>query len=161
MPILKKVRVNWTKIQEPNRSVEYGDSWETEVEVDAAATAQLTADGLAGKIKDNGKGTQVLRLKRKLKGNKKAGGTFDKTQPKCVDSVKRPFEGLIGNGSVCNVAYNITKSNFGISADFAGIQVLELVTYEPVSADASDEFADESGSITTASEAIFSDDIPF
>ena len=169
MPVLSNAKVKWAKIQEPERSAEYGDSWSVEVELSAAQVTQLTADGLAPKVldqKDQNKaptGTKVIRLKRKTTGTKRTGGTFEKQQPKCVDSVKQPFTNLIGNGSVCNVAYNIVESTFGISADFAGIQVLELVSFGGGGKDASDEFESVEGGATpiAASSVIMEEDIPF
>ena len=166
MPILANRKVKWAAVQEPNRSADFGDSWEVEVELDADTIAQLTRDGLESKIKaqlDQNKsptGNQIIRVKRKTKGNKKGGGTFDKSAPKVVDSVKRPFTGLIGNGSVCNVAYNIVKSNFGTSIDFAGIQVLELVEYGGGGADAADEFEAVTADPQLAT-ADFGDEPPF
>jgi len=168
MPVLSNVKVNWAKVQEPERHAEYGDSWSVEVVLDAAKVQQLTNDGLDAKIDDQiGKdktptGAKIIRLKRKTTGNRKTGGTFEKQQPKCVDSVKQPFTDLIGNGSVCNVAYNVVKSNFGISADFAGIQVLELVSYGG-SKDAADEFESVEGGATpiSASAMILDDEPPF
>jgi hypothetical protein len=166
MPILSNRKVKWAAVQEPNRSDDFGDSWEVEVELDDNTIAQLTTDGLAGKIKaqtDKDKrptGVQIIRVKRKTKGNKKGGGTFDKSQPKVVDSVKRPFTGLIGNGSVCNIAYNIVKSNFGTSIDFAGIQVLELVEYGGGGPDAADEFTEVASDSASQQQAVYSDDEP-
>ena len=166
MPVLSNAKVNWAKIQEPERHAEYGDSWSVEVVLSAAQVQQLTNEGLETKIDDQkGKdksptGNKIIRLKRKTQGNRKTGGTFDKQQPKCVDSVKQPFTDLIGNGSVCNVAYNVVKSNFGISADFAGIQVLELVSYGGGS-DAADEFESVSGGATPIAADISPDECPF
>ena len=168
MPVLSNAKVKWAKIQEPERSEKYGDSWSVEVELSNAQVQQLTADGLAAKIadqKDQNKvatGTSIIRLKRKTKGTKRTGGTFDKQQPKCVDSVKQPFTSLIGNGSVCNVAYNIVESTFGISADFAGIQVLELVSFGGGGKDASDEFESVDGGATPiVANDIGEDEVPF
>ena len=166
MPVLSNAKVNWAKIQEPERHAEYGDSWSVEVVLSPAQVQQLTTDGLEAKIDDQkGKdktptGHKIIRLKRKTQGNRKAGGTFDKQQPKCVDSVKQPFTDLIGNGSVCNVAYNVVKSNFGISADFAGIQVLELVSFGGGS-DAADMFEAVEGGATPIVVDSYEDDIPF
>ena len=166
MPVINNAKVKWAKIQEPERSAEYGDSWSVEVELSAAHVAQLQADGVGDKVEDqkgqdkSPTGNKIIRFKRKTTGNKRTGGTFEKQQPKCVDSVKSPFTGLIGNGSVCNVAYNVLTHGFGTSADFAGIQVLELVEFGGGGSDAADEF-EAVGSTMTASAAIFDDEPPF
>jgi len=157
MPVFSNVKVNWASVQEPNKSVEYGDKWEVEVELTADQATTLNNEGF--KTKKNDKGIDTIRVKRKTTGTKRAGGTFNKQQPKCVDSVKQPFTDLIGNGSVCNVAYNILEHGFGKSLDFAGIQVLELVSYGGGGSDAADEFESVGG--TTMTNAVAEEDCPF
>ena len=161
MPVLSNVKCKWASIQEPNRSVEYGDKWEIEAELDSDQAAFFEADGF--KTKTDDKGNTVIRFKRKTTGTKRAGGTFEKQQPKCVDSVKQPFTDLIGNGSVVNIAYNILEHNFGKSLDLAGVQVLELVSYGGGGKDAADEFASVEGGATpiSASSVILDDEPPF
>ena len=160
MPVLANRKVNWASVQEPNKSAEYGDKWEVEVEIDADTAADFLKLGV--KSKQNDKGATVIRIKRKTTGTKRAGGTFDKQPPKVVDSVKQPFTDLIGNGSVCNIAYNVLEHNFGTSLDLAGVQVLELVSYGGGGKDAADEFESVgSNSVASASDIINADDCPF
>ena len=162
MPVLNNVRVQWASIQEPSRSVEYGDKWEVEAILSADQATQFESDGFKTKV-DEKSGSKVIRFKRKTTGTLRKGGTFNKTQPKCVDSVKQPFIELIGNGSVCNIAYNVLEHNFGKSLDFAGIQVLELVSYGGGGPDAADEFESVGANGAGISQAndISPDDCPF
>ena len=159
MPVLANVKCKWASIQEPNKSVEYGDKWEIEAELTDAQAATFEADGF--KTKQDDKGNPVIRFKRKTTGTKRSGGTFEKQQPKCIDSVKQPFTDLIGNGSVVNIAYNILEHGFGKSLDLAGVQVLELVSYGGGGKDAADEFEAVSGGATPIAADISPDDCPF
>ncbi len=161
MPVLSNVKCKWASVQEPSKSVEYGDKWEIEAELDKQQAADFEADGF--KTKTDDKGNTVIRFKRKTTGNKRSGGTFEKHPPKVVDSVKQPFTDLIGNGSVVNIAYNILEHGFGKSLDLAGVQVLELVSYGGGGKDAADEFEAVTGGATpiSASEIIMEDDLPF
>ncbi len=158
MPVLSNVKCKWASVQEPSRSVEYGDKWEIEAELNAQQATDFEADGF--KTKEDDKGNKVIRFKRKTTGTKRSGGTFEKTQPKVVDSVKQPFTKLIGNGSVVNIAYNILEHNFGKSLDLAGVQVLELVQYGGGGADASDEFESVDTEVSFI-EPVSEDDLPF
>jgi len=140
MPILSNVKVNWAKVHEPSKSVEYGDKWEVEAELSTEQKNNFIGMGL--KVKQNDKGVDTIRIKRKTTGVKRAGGTFDKQPPKVVDSVIQPFSDAVGNGSVCNIAYNVFEGNamFPTSLDLAGLQVLDLVPYGGGGKDAADEF---------------------
>lgn len=159
MPVLNNVRVQWASVQEPNRSKEYGDKWEVEAILSVDQAAFFNENDF--KTKEDDKGNTVIRFKRKTTGTKRAGGTFNKQQPRVVDSVKQPFTDLIGNGSVCNIAYNILEHNFGKSLDFAGIQVLELVSYGGGGPDAADEFESVDGATNNSPSVVLTDDIPF
>ena len=51
-----------------------------------------------------------------------------------MDANKDPFTDLIGNGSLCNIAYSIRPwtgfGGEGVAADLNAVQVLEHVPYE-------------------------------
>lgn len=160
MPVLNNVKCKWASIQEPNRSAEYGDKWEIEAELNDTQAADFESQGF--KIKTDDKGNKVIRFKRKTTGTKRAGGTFDKTPPKVVDSVKQPFKALVGNGSVVNIAYNVLEHGFGKSLDLSGVQVLELVSYGGGGSEAADEFEAVEGSMPPPNKVDLSDDsVPF
>tara|TARA_R110002096_G_scaffold80980_1_gene189202 strand:+ start:1871 stop:2356 length:486 start_codon:yes stop_codon:yes gene_type:complete len=161
MPVLRNVKCKWASVQEPNRSKEYGDKWEIDAELTPEQATAFEAEGFTTKQDD--KGIDCIRFKRKTTGVLRKGGTFDKPQPKVLDSVKQAFTGLIGNGSVVNIAYNVLEHKFGKSLDLAGVQVLELVSYGGGGDDASDEF-EVVGATSQASDgaATFDeDDLPF
>jgi len=156
MPILRNVKCNWASVQEPNISAEYGNKWEIEAELDAATAKQFNADGF--KTKQNDKGVETLRFKRKTTGQRKKGGTFDKQQPRVVDAQKQPFTDLIGNGSLVNIAYNVVEHNFGKSLDLSGVQIVNLVPYGGKHEEAADEF----DTVDSDIEEVFDgSDIPF
>ena len=162
MPVLNNVKVNWASVQKPNISAEYGDKWEVEAELTPAQAAEFTSQGFKTAKKKDKTGKfldqDIIRIKRKTTGTLRAGGTFNKDQPRVVDSVKQPFTDLIGNGSVCNIAYGIYEHNFGKSLDLAGVQVLELVPYGGSGADPADEFESVGGVNTNH---VAADDCPF
>ena len=165
MPVLNNVKVNWASVQEPNRSAEYGDKWEVEAEISSAQATEFVSKGFKTFKKKDKNGNfldqDTIRIKRKTTGTLRKGGTFNKEQPKVVDSVKQPFTDLIGNGSVCNIAYNIYDHNFGTSMDLAGVQVLELVPYGGKGKDAADEFESVGGVSVTTPSIDNIDDCPF
>ncbi len=143
MAVLREVRCNWASIQEPNRSKEYGDKWEIEAELNDQQAAMFADAGV--RLKENDDGIKTLRFTRKVSGNRKAGGTFEKTAPTCVDAHKQPFTKLIGNGSLVNISYDLREwemmGNTGVKADLNAVQVLELVEYG--GGGGVDEFSDE------------------
>ena len=123
----------WASVQAPNDKFP-PPKYEMDVVVDEATAEVLRADGLTVKDKEG----QGLTFKVKRNQFRKDGTLNNK--PNCVDANKRPFEDLIGNGSVVNVQYNPFDWEFagktGRSADFVGVQVMEHVAFSGTS----DEF---------------------
>jgi len=147
MPVLKNVECKWACIQEPNTKFE--PTWEIEALLSSQQAAELAALGF--KLKEDDKGTPTYRFKRKVGGKKKGGGEFKREQPKVVDASKKPFEGLIGNGSVVNIQYKVMNTEFMgqafVKGDLCAVQVLKLVSY---GGDDGDEFDDEGPTETIA-----------
>jgi hypothetical protein len=134
MAILSNVKCRWASVQEPRgnpKYPQYGESWEIQAELSPAQVVHFTEQGVGDKITKDDKGISLLRFKRKTKGMSKKGVPFDKQAPRVVDAHKQPFTGLIGNGSVVNINYSITKYGMGVGIDLAAVQVVNLVPYEP------------------------------
>ena len=91
-------------------------------------------------------GTKLLKFKRNVSGTKKDGTKYGLEPPKVVDASKQPMTGLVGNGSLVNIAYDLNQwnvaGNSGTSARLSAVQVLELVEYSGGGAGTS-EFEDE------------------
>ncbi len=78
-------------------------------------------------------GVEVQTCDRE-EGNRGSFITLKSTRPvKVVDKEKTPITELVGNGSVCNVAWNpfewAFKKKSGISAGLQALQVIKLVSY--------------------------------
>jgi len=118
-------RAHWCSVQAPNDKFP-PPVYVVDLEVDESNAATLRADGITVKEKDG-----LLFIKAKRKQFRK-DGTLN-TKPNCVDANKRPFEDLIGNGSLVNLQVNAFDWEFagkkGRSLDFVGIQVLDLVEF--------------------------------
>lgn len=128
MAVLKEVRCRWASVIEPNTKFE--PTWEIEAELNDEQAAMFADAGVRLKEDD---GVKLLRFKRKVSGQKKGGGTYTNEPPKVVDGNKEPFDKLIGNGSLVNIAYNLRPwemmGNTGVKADLNAVQVLEHVPY--------------------------------
>ena len=126
-------KAHWASVQTPNDKFP-PPVYCVDLEIDEANAATLRADGITVKEKDG-----MLTVKAKRKQFRK-DGTLN-TKPNCVDGQKRPFEDLIGNGSLVNLQVNAFDWEFagkkGRSLDFVGIQVLDHVEFSGTS----DEFA--------------------
>lgn len=104
-------------------------------------TAKQDVPGL-----EKSKGKPFLQVKKKAfydDGNPVA-------KPRCVDSAKQEFTGLIGNGSKVNVSYNEYEwesfGSKGTAAQLRGVQVVELVAFK---GDEVDEFEEVDGFTST------------
>lgn len=159
MPILRNVRCQWASVQQPNTKFEH--AWEIEAVLEPAHIPELTALGIAGKIKTND-GKKTLRFKQKCKGSKKDGSTYDKPKPRIVDAAKKDFTGLIGNGSLVNINFALRPwtmaGQSGTACDLVGVQVVELVAY---AGDAPTDDFDVVGASTPVANDIGDDDCPF
>lgn len=115
----------WASVQSPN--TKYDPVYCVDLEVTDEVAKQAKKDGLNPKKKDD---KWVIKFKRKVF---KKDGT-ENPKPKVVDSANNEFTGLIGNGSVVNVAYSLyewsNKFGTGTGVDLQGIQVIDLVPYK-------------------------------
>lgn len=138
MAVLRNVKVIWASIQAPNTKFEH------EWSVDAIVTEEQAKELQAAAKKVNPKGIKfgktddgaiLFSVKRKVN---KFNGDENKA-PVCVGTEKGidgrllPVTDLVGNGSLCNVQYNMyewdNQFGKGVGLDFKGLQVLELVSY--------------------------------
>lgn len=147
MAVLKAVPVRWVQIQSPD--TRYDHQWSLDALLTKEQAKKLAADAKKVhtkgiKIKKDDDGQLFYKFSRKVQ---KSDGSGENSQPVCIDGHKTPLTCLIGNGSVCNIQYNIFdwKNKFGEGAgiDFMGIQVLDLVSF---GGSDGDEFEDEGGS---------------
>ena len=162
MSLLKNVRVSWCSITEPNTKFEH--QWEVVANLDKQQAATLADHGF--KLRTGKDGGQEYRFKRRCQGTKKTGEKFDKQQPKLVDAARQPFTELVGNGSLCNIQYEIKQTTFAgnsyVNGDLQGVQVIEHVPF----GGAADEFGDEGETSTIKGEekeevAFDDEDMPF
>ena len=139
MAVLKEVRCQWASIIEPNTKFE--PVWEIEALLNDEQAAFFVDAGC--RVRQGDDGQKTLRFKRKVSGNKKGGGTYTNQPPAIVDASKQPFNQLVGNGSLVNIAYSLREwemvGNTGIAADLEAVQVLEHVPYSAGGADAFDD----------------------
>jgi len=143
---------NWACVQTPN--VKFEPTYQIDVTIDAKQAKEVKATGIS--VKETDDGEFIVKLRRK---QFKKDGSENK-KPRVVDAHKQPFEGLIGNGSLVNVIFNVFewKNNFGagISADLRGVQVLELVEYGD-----DEDFEEEDGGFVQQTNNNEDDDLPF
>ena len=95
------------------------------VVVDEEQAAQFAADGYSVRETDDG---MVVVMKRRYERN---DGTINPV-PICVDKDKEPFGDRIGNGSDVVVQYRGYENQFGKFLELQGVQVMELVEYDPL-----------------------------
>jgi len=156
MSVLKNVEIQWAHIQQPD--TRYEPVWKIDVVVDDEIMDKINKEAKAFaesvgfpykkiKPKINNDDEKVITIKRNV--NRSDGGEND--APVCVGKVKDELTGelvkikdLVGNGSVCNVQYSLfkwgpNKFGSGISLDFKGLQVLNLVSYGSADGDEFDE----------------------
>lgn len=114
--VLKEVRVLWANVQDVNPM---SDKFQVEVQgLTEEQVAEFEQHGINVGFKED-KGNFVV-----FKSLKK---------PKVVDKNKQEISDLVGNGSLCNIAWNPYPWEFkkkkGFSAGLKALQVLELVEY--------------------------------
>lgn len=144
MSVVKNVEVKWAHVQGEN---EYG-----KYSIDAFIPKELAKEfkdsGVGGLCRDNGKSQKNEEggILWNFKTNAVNKDGTPSTKPKVVDSDKNVLTCLIGNGSRCNIQYNIGdwtyKKKSGKSPYLQQVQVKELVEYIPKMVD---EFEEEEG----------------
>jgi hypothetical protein len=163
--IIKNVEIHWAKLDKPVSP--FGtEQYEVSLQVPKKRASELEAYGKTKPVKDKeGKDTGKVSINLKKKAFKKDGTEAAKVR--VVDTHKQPVDPkTIGNGTIGNVMvylqdYQIKAPNGrvtkeGTSVMLTAVQVVELVKYEPKSADYTD-FDYEEGAGTAAGD----DDIPF
>lgn len=163
MAVLKKVPVKWAAVQAPNTT--FDPCWSIDAVLTKEQAKALQAEGLSPK-KDKD-GDIILKLKRNVD---RADGTQN-NPPRVIDAGKDRFTDLIGNGSICNIQYNIYewkwKSKAGVSAGLVAVQVLDHVPYKGAEDEfeVEEEFGGEKDELSdnsnTSDDDDFDDDIPF
>ncbi len=93
--------------------------------VDEETASSFEEEGYKVRDTDDGK---VVVMKRRYERN---DGTVNPV-PICVDKDKEPFTDRIGNGSDVVVQYRGYSNKFGQFLELQGVQVLDLVEYEPL-----------------------------
>ena len=133
MSVLSKVAVSWASVQEPNTQFE--PAWEilchlSKEQADALIKEAKAVHPKGIKIKKEEDGSLSIRFKRSVE---RKDGKGENKKPVVVDKKAKPFEDLIGNGSICNIEYSLVpwnnKFGSGITTDLKAVQVLELVPY--------------------------------
>jgi len=149
-PIMLTGKVYWASVVEPNTT--YEPAWQVDICIEDAETkAKLESIGLPIKNKGDDRG-DFFSAKRKVK--KKDGS--DRDAPRVIDAKRNPWDNrLIGNGTVAKIKVQPYDWDYagksGVSSDFMGMQVIDLVTY----GDPSNDFQDEDGfSIVSELEAL-------
>lgn len=139
-PIMLTGKVYWASVVEPNTT--YEPAWQVDICIEDAETkAKLESIGLPIKNKEDDRG-DFFSAKRKVK--KKDGS--DRDAPRVMDAKRNPWDNrLIGNGTVAKIKVQPYDWDYagksGVSSDFMGMQVIDLVTY----GDPSNDFQDEDG----------------
>ena len=151
MAVLKNVEVRWVQIQSPDTRYEH--QWSLDAFLSKEQAEKLEAEAKAAnpkgiKIKKDDNGQLFYKFSRKVA---KSDGSGENTQPVCKGATIDPATGklvdltcLIGNGSKCNIQYNMyswdNKFGTGAGVDFMGMQVLDLVAF---GGSDGDEFSEE------------------
>ena len=115
----------------------YKPCWKVDVyPIDAVEEAKLESLGI--KKHEDDDGNTYYRVKR----NETKNDGVKNTAPVVRDKSNQPFNGNVGNGSVCKVQYTPFDYDGDTYLFFQGIQVLELVEFGVKDGD---EFGDETG----------------
>ena len=126
--VLKNVKVEWAKVFEPD--TKFTPVYSVDAVLDQQHVKQLQEDGLGDMIKEKD-GNKVFRFKKKAIS--KDGKPLP--PPKVVDMKKQPFTELLGNGTVCNIAYEPFDYEFagrkGKTARLLALQVVDHVPFVP------------------------------
>lgn len=126
--MIVKGKVAWASVQKPNEK--YTPRWEVCVyPEDEDVIKELEGKGVVFKVDEN-TGEKFIRVTKNVM--RRNGEKND--PPRVVDAAKNPFENLIGNGSVCNVMFNLWEydsfGNKGVKALLEAVQVINHVPYE-------------------------------
>lgn len=136
----------YASVHRPNKgSGKYAPKYEIQVVVDGDTEAKLLKRGLKKamqKDKDTGltrfvsfEGTPGAVFKFYMETATRDGTP---QAPSVVDAAGKPTKVLVGNGSLVNVSVNVfdyTNGAGGTSSRLNGIQIVELVPYEPKARD--------------------------
>lgn len=151
----------WASVQEPNVK------FEPVYRIDLAISDE-DAEMIRNESKKISPKGRQISIKKDERGNvftiKKKAYKKDGTpnmKPKVVDRSKKPFDQLIGNGSVVDVSFKLfeyTKPTKGVSTELQAIRVREHVPYNDGGVS---EFEDLDDEEDTGTEEFTDDDVPF
>lgn len=114
----------WASVLTPNTKFE--PVYSVDLVIDQDTAEKFASKGVPIKQMDEG---PAIVIKRKV--NKPKGGT--RLAPTLLDRRAKPLNAMVGNGSKVKVQYEPFAWEYagktGVSLDFIGMQVLELVEY--------------------------------
>lgn len=151
----------WASVQTPNTT--YDPVYCIDLIVAPETADDLKKLGLSVKNNEDG---PTIKFKRKLY---RTDGTENK-KPVVRDAQNQPFTDLIGNGSEVIVQFSTfewkNKFGSGISADFQGVQIVDLVPYRNADGDEFEPIEGEEDELIgevappKPKQAEFDDDLP-
>lgn len=158
----------WAKLSEDKLDMGYQDAWKdkggcTVIDVDLTKEEydrlKKAGSALRGKPSPDNDGRLRVKLRRPWIGpsfnKEKLGGL-----PRVVDEEGKPFDELIGNGSIVEVTASVytTQGGAGINGTrMDKVKVVDLVTFTPE--DAEEDFEENTSEKTSTKE--IDDEIPF
>jgi hypothetical protein len=121
-------KVKWACVHSPN--TKYEPCWVIDVILDKETQQALRDAGLGERIREKD-GDTIIQIKRRVE--RRDGSGKENFPPKVIDMYHNSFESPIGNGSICNVQFQIWDSTnkFGAfkGTDLQAVQVVEHVAY--------------------------------
>lgn len=138
MPVLENVKIEWAQVKRPNQ---WGKYQVTAVQLTQDHINQLKELGLSPINKGDERGFYIPFKRSASFVSKKTGEEVTMEPPRVTDAKLRPFDGLIGNGSLANIQFSVfdtvnPENNKPIrSRTLESIQILELVHYEAPESD--------------------------
>ena len=137
----------WASLTIPNTKFEPVYQLDLAVDIESDEWKRLVKEHpvLEDKLKEHEEYGHFIKIKTNAE---KKDGTPNR-RPKLVDAAKNPIDVLVGNGSKVKVSFNeydwTWKGKAGTNFGLRGVQVLELVSYDPTG----DEFEEEAGGYTS------------
>lgn len=123
---------SWAYLKQPDTKWD-NHMWCITLELSQEEAAQLRAAGLVVKDhfdKDGNKIKTTYKFRRYI--IKRDGTGRKNKKPLIVDPAKKPFTGIVGNGSIVNVIHKpyMSKKFKKVGTDLVAVQVIKLVPYE-------------------------------
>lgn len=122
---LNNCKVKWAHVHEPNNSFP-PPTWSINIYLSGEQLNEVKAEGLPFKTDEEGAYIVAKRKTKTVEGK-------DIPAPRVVDMNKQPFNKEIGNGSVCNVIFDVYEWEYmkrkGKSAWLNAVQVVDWKEY--------------------------------